>query len=114
VNDNAKALYEDLLHSRLPDFAMDKWLTYCGTPQCIGGHAEYRMRGALSSPFADEAEIAQWLGLTARIGRYLFYPNRDMDGVWSHVTSFMGGYAATQPEAAEALRKACELAEEER
>ncbi len=121
MNDNAKALYEDLLASRLPAFDMKCW---CGTAHCIGGEASIRMG------FGNPIEEWEWLGLSEVVGLTLFYPETIMgadkllmgfkDSMLAHPSDspweFLGSesaYECSQPQAAIALKRACEMSESE-
>jgi len=118
MNENATKLYEDLKNSRLEAFDMRHW---CGTAHCIGGEASIRM--GVGNP----TEEWEWLGLTEPIGLALLYPDllqsdddkekdkygqylasHDADSPWAFLGN-ASAYKSTQPEAAEALRRACEL-----
>jgi hypothetical protein len=103
MNDNAKKLYEDLLNERLPQFDMTSVEDFCGAPLCIIGWAYHR--GGFSG--LDRRERAyEWLGLDWHTGQQLCFASSDL--VWGELYRNQGMFAATQPEAAEALRRACE------
>ena len=89
MNKNAKKLY-DLLTGAKPmrrfpmsKFYMGLWGT-CGTPECIGGHANALMaldkvvEGKVicvgTTCFYNDEATSKWLGLPLSIGRALFYP----------------------------------------
>jgi hypothetical protein len=112
VNDNAKALYEDLANERLREFDMHHW---CGSACCLGGNAYLRMIGrdepVESIESHEEGDIAAWLGIDADIALQLFYPgdHEDEGHPWNGICE--SPYNATQQQAAEALKRACELSE---
>ncbi len=126
MNDNAKALYEDLLASRIKHFDMRFWheaLPDCGTACCIGGTAEARMKLAgldVGGYSGKAATVGGWLGLDEDTADDLFYPADNSTNCKMRKSSawYFGRFAdsgdpfqATQPEAAEALKRACELSE---
>ena len=122
----ARKLYNDLVNEKLAYFDMSNVLRYkCGTPSCILGHIldrmgrldDYRLEeencaGPRSEYVSTQAAYA-WLGLDHSIGNKLCFPGCgafvsvnevwDADGKNAH-------YAASQQDAAEALKRACKLA----
>lgn len=126
MNENARALYEDLAAERLQKFYM-RDVEDCGTPQCILGHALHRMgrlndfiieenseikkRGLQASrtDYKSTHDAYEWLGLTVEAGDSLCFFAPWFDEVWPEIKG--SRFHATQPEAAEALKRACELSE---
>lgn len=114
MNENARQLIDDLENERLEQFDMsDVVHPECGSPSCIGGHAEYRRRIALGMSIIClhiNLNTYEWLGLEFFIGEQLCFP-KDMVSVdvWGAITK--EPYQATQKQAAQALRRAVELSE---
>lgn len=102
MNDNARQLYEDLKAGRLKHFDMRN-------PECcIGGTARYRddqSKYEKGEPHTGGAKTAAYLGIKPHIYHQLCY-GRDPVWDWS-----FDPYGATQQQAAEALKRACELSE---
>lgn len=109
MNKAATELYEDMKAGRLADFDMGAWQA-CGTPLCIGGHMEVRAFGVdnfVKGEYLPEERVFEHFGIDYGTGIRLCYPMRGI-GPWAaHGGS--SPYAATQQEAAEALRRACEM-----
>ncbi len=122
MNTNAQALYDDLKEGRLEHFDMKDYFNACGTPSCIGGHIAHRMGLKAADLLLEDAPgprvMLEWLGLN-RFYTGLFLPARSehaagytMYQIWGHMyKARRDPFTATQAEAAEALRRACELFE---
>lgn len=108
MNENATALYTKLKNSEFENFDM-------GWPDdCIAGHA--RRMSEMVGQSINNRTLFLWLGLTDEVALALIFPKGIGVGhplyvheIWGHVGRNI--HKATQPQAAEALRKACELSE---
>ncbi len=133
MNPNAQLLHDDLAASKLVKFDMHD-VQSCGSPRCILGHAVARKDGSEGLKSLMETaingahmsfktvpqvlETYKWLGLTPEIGNALCFPNASplSEVVWDRDDEVLvdhpwlrSPYASTQPEAAAALARACEL-----
>lgn len=116
MNDNARLLYEDLKAGRLDHFNMSFEIDEdCGAPSCIAGHCAYRAGlkikgdGGLSDEYSQIA--ADYLGLSFKVTQDLCYPwsRGNPKSPWFGIAE--DPWNATQQQAAEAMKRACELSE---